>query len=223
MTYPTEFDIYLRNTAFIDSEHASVTQYANEVAGHLQSNKQKAIALYNAVRDDILYDPYHLVLNPALISASQTLQRKSGYCIEKSLLLAAAARALGIPSRLGFSIVRNHLSTPKFVEMLRTDMFVFHGYNEFWLDDKWVKCTPAFNRSLCERFQVLPLEFDGEQDSVFHEFENGKKYMEYIHEYGQFDDLPYALFVDELKKYYPHLFDKNQVRPLQWDTTSYQS
>lgn len=201
------FEIYLRPTAFIDSNHPTVIQYAEAKTQAGKTDKEKAVDLYNAVRDDILYDPYHLVLKPEVISASQTLERGSGYCIEKSLLLCAVARVHGIPARLGFSIVRNHLSTKKFVEMLRTDKFVFHGYNEFWLDNKWVKCTPAFNSTLCEKFGVAPLEFDGEHDSVFHEFAHGQKYMEYLHEYGQFDDFPYDLFVQELKIHYPHLFE----------------
>lgn len=213
------FEIYLRPTAFIDSNHPTVIQYVEAKTQAGKTDKEKAVDLYNAVRDDILYDPYHLVLKPEVISASQTLERGSGYCIEKSLLLCAAGRVLGIPSRLGFSIVRNHLSTKKFVEMLRTDKFVFHGYNEFWLDNKWVKCTPAFNSTLCEKFGVAPLEFDGEHDSVFHEFAHGQKYMEYLHEYGQFDDFPYDLFVQELKIHYPHLFEPGAKHYAnQWDT-----
>ena len=96
--------------------------------------------------------------------------------------------------------------------MLRSDKFVFHGYNEFWLDNKWVKCTPAFNKTLCEKFGTAPLDFDGIHDSIFQEFSpDGKHYMQYIHEYGQFNDLPYELFVSELQKYYPHLFDEKGV------------
>lgn len=212
------FEIYLRPTRFIDSNHPEVKRYAAEKTVGCTTDKEKAIALYYAVRDDIRYDPYHLILKAEAISASQTLARGSGYCIEKSLLLCAAGRANGIPSRLGFSIVRNHLSTQKFIEMLRTDKFVFHGYNEFWLNNKWVKCTPAFNKSLCDKFNVAALEFDGEHDSIFHEFAGGKKYMEYLHEYGQFDDFPFDLFVQELRTHYPHLFKGEGKHAHAWQT-----
>lgn len=211
-------ELYLRPTSFINSTHPKVKAYALQKTQGCTTDKEKAIALYNAVRDDILYDPYHLVLKPEAISASLTLERGRGYCIEKSLLLAATARVLGIPCRLGFSIVRNHLSTKKFVEMLRTDKFVFHGYNEFWLNNKWVKCTPAFNKSLCDKFGVGVLEFDGEHDSIFHEFVHGQKYMEYLHEYGQFDDFPFDLFVQELKIHYPHLFEPGAKHAHAWQT-----
>lgn len=199
---------YLRPTRFIDFDHEIVKQFALANSPPEASQKQNTVSLYYAVRDKIDYSPWHLTMNPETISASQTIERGIGYCIEKSLILAACARFIGIPSRLGFSIVRNHISTKKFVEMLRTDKFVFHGYNEFFLDGKWVKCTPAFNKSLCEKFNTHPLEFDGEHDSIFQEFApDGKKYMEYLHEYGTFDDLPYDLFYSELKKHYPHLFE----------------
>lgn len=203
---------YLRPTKFIDSDSPEVIEYAHQHASTSMSDREKAVSLYEAVRDGISYDPYHLILQPDAISASQTLKRRSGYCVEKSLLLAACGRVWGIPSRLGFSIVQNHLSSAKFVRMLRSDKFVFHGYNEFWLEGKWVKCTPAFNKSLCEKFGTKPLEFDGIHDSVFQPFSpDGREYMRYIHEYGQFDDLPYDLFVSELKLHYPHLFDESGI------------
>lgn len=203
---------YLSPTHFIDSNNASVIDFANSRTSATKTPTEKAIDLYYAVRDEILYSPYHIVLNPAQISASKTLQRKEGYCIEKSLLLAAAGRVHGIPSRLGFSIVQNHISTEKFRKMLRTDKFVFHGYNEFLLNDKWVKCTPAFNKTLCEKFHVPALDFDGVHDSVFQQFTpEGNQYMEYLHDYGQFADFPYQLFVSELKIHYPHLFKQGEA------------
>lgn len=209
--YGSEFDQYLDATEFIDSNDEKVMAYAKAVVPESATVKEKVIALYKAVRDDVFYNPYNLILDPKQISAGLTLNRKSGYCVEKSLLLAAVGRVHGIPSRLGFSIVKNHISTEKFTERLKSDKFVFHGYNEFWVDGKWVKCTPAFNAALCEKFGVKPLDFDGENDSIFQQFTNdGAKYMEYLHEYGQFADFPYELFVSELKLHYPHLFEKKQ-------------
>lgn len=201
---------YLTPTKFIDSDNASVIEFAQSRTRNNKSDREKVVDLYYAVRDEILYSPYHLVLDPEQISASLTLARKTGYCVEKSLLLAAAGRVHGIPSRLGFSIVRNHISTEKFRERLRSDKFVFHGYNEFLIDGNWVKCTPAFNKTLCEKFNVPALDFDGVHDSIFQQFTaDGKQYMEYLHEYGQFADFPYELFVAELKIHYPHFFEKN--------------
>ena len=135
------------------------------------------------------------------------IERGSGYCVEKANFLAAVARACNIPARLGFAIVRNHIGTEKLQEILKSDLFVFHGYTELYIDGQWVKATPAFNKELCERFNVTPLEFDGEHHSVFQEFDaQGNKHMEYLHDYGIFAEVPRELMVDELKKHYPHLF-----------------
>jgi hypothetical protein len=74
--------------------------------------------------------------------------------------------------------------------MMGTDLFVFHGYTELWLDGQWLKATPAFNRSLCEKAGIRPLEFDGHADSVFHEFDvSGRRHMEYVHDHGIYADL----------------------------------
>src|SRR5574341_322846 len=64
----------------------------------------------------------------------------------------AVARVVGIPARVGYADVRNHLSTPKLRELVGGDLFVWHGYAELHLEGRWVKATPAFNLTLCERF-----------------------------------------------------------------------
>jgi len=202
---------YLTPTPFIDFNDPLVVEFTHKYTNSLVTDIENIVSLYYAVRDSIVYSPWHIILRPDAISASQTITRGIGYCIEKSLVLAASGRLLGVPSRLGFSIVRNHISSQKFIETLRTDKFVFHGYNEFFLDGNWVKCTPAFNKSLCEKFGTEALEFNGREDSIFQSFSpDGKKYMEYLHEYGTFDDLPYDLFYAELKKHYGHLFENGE-------------
>lgn len=198
----------LKPSAYIDSNHPDVCRFALEAAGTSDSKKEQAVRLYYAVRDGFTYNPYCLTLMKEHYRASYVIGRKEGFCIQKAILLAAVARALGIPSRLGFATVRNHLATKKMLKLMKTDLFVFHGYTTLFLDGKWVKATPAFDIKLCERFGVLPLEFDGSTDSLFHPFDSsGKRHMEYVHDYGVFDDFPYELMLDEFKKYYPHVIE----------------
>ncbi len=168
--------------------------------------KEKAIAIFYAVRDEILYDPYRIVLKPEFMKASSVISRKYGYCVEKSLVLTTCFRYAGIPARMGFADVKNHLNTKRLQELMQTDLFVYHGYTEVYLEDKWVKATPAFNLSLCQRAKILPLEFDGKTDSIFHPLDaNGKKHMEYITDHGTFEDLPLEIILQAYEKYYPHL------------------
>jgi transglutaminase-like putative cysteine protease len=123
--------------------------------------------------------------------------------------MVACCRAIGIPARFGFAIVTNHIGVEKLTNYLRRYEIVFHGYAEIFLDNRWIKCTPAFDNRVCRLSGVSTLDWDGENDSMFQEFENGKKFMEYLHFYGEFADIPFELMHQEMKKYYPHLFATN--------------
>ncbi|MFO7549717.1 MAG: transglutaminase family protein [Acidimicrobiia bacterium] len=184
-------DDLLRATRYLDFDEPSVAGFADRVVGDAVDPTVVATRLFEAVRDEIRYDPYRISLAPDEMTASACLRRGYGFCVPKAVLLAAVARSRGIPARLGFADVRNHLSTPKLLEQLGTDLFLWHGYVELSLDDRWLKTTPAFNRSLCERFGVLPLEFDGKADALLHPFDSsGRRHMEYVGDHGTFDDLP---------------------------------
>ncbi|MGD9486951.1 MAG: transglutaminase family protein [Calditrichaceae bacterium] len=202
--------IYLKPTYFIDSDSSEIIEFSSENIKGEKTDIEKAVKLYYTVRDGFRYDPYKIDLERAAFKASSVLKKGYGFCINKAVLLTAAARAAGIPARLGFADVKNHLTSKKLTELMQTDVFLYHGYSELFLDHKWVKATPAFNLRLCKRFNVKPLEFDGTGDSVFHEFDtNGNRHMEYIHEHGSFADLPYDRIYSEYKKHYPLLFSMN--------------
>ena len=145
------------------------------------------------MRDDLRYDPYRIDPRPEAHRASAVLARRYGHCIDKAVVLAAAARAMGIPARLGFADVRNHLTSPRMRERMGdVDIFAYHGYAELYLRGKWVKATPAFNLSLCRKVGILPLEFDGENDSIYHPFDAaGRRHMEYVRHRGVYLDVPY--------------------------------
>ena len=204
--------IYLQPTPFIDCTAPEVQEYAERVCGRNRTDslKDRAVRLYYAVRDEIRYDPYDLRYSPDALRASTIIRKGSGYCVAKAVTLAALGRQQGIPSRLGFSDVRNHLSTPRLRQMMGTDLFIYHGYTEFFLDGRWVKATPAFNLSLCQRFQVKPLEFTGEEDSIFHEYNaEGRMHMQYVHDHGSFADLPFEQIFAAYHKQYPLLFQES--------------
>lgn len=200
----------LAPTWYITSEHPAVLDFVAAHAG-TGSAGERAIRLYYAVRDGVRYDPYSIRLDPANYRATTCLEQGAGYCINKAILLAACARAIGIPARLGFADVRNHLATPRLLDLLGTDVFYWHGYTSLWMNGRWVKATPAFNIELCERFGVKPLEFDGTTDSVFHEFDTGgRRHMEYIRVHGDFDDLPYEELTAVMLAEYPRLFEQEE-------------
>lgn len=181
---------HLATTPCIDADHPAVLAFA---LAHQEgdTDRERAVSLYLAVRDGLRYDPYRIDLSSKGMTASTALEQGYGWCVPKAVVLAAVARAAGIPARLGFADVRNHMSTEKLRETMKTDVFVWHGYTELWIEGAWRKATPAFNLSLCEKFGLLPLEFDGIHDSLYHPFDRaGNQHMEYVNERGSFDDLP---------------------------------
>lgn len=195
---------YLQPGAFIDSSHPLIAKFAAE-HGHGADERARAVALYYAVRDAVRYNPFQNFLLDDSYRGSACLERGEGWCVPKAALLAACARACGIPARVGFADVKNHLTTPRLTERMGTDLFVFHGYTEILLDGKWLKATPAFNLELCDRFRVKPLEFDGRNDSIFHPFDQDqRRHMEYVRERGSYADVP----AEEIKRVFGETYPK---------------
>lgn len=205
-TMPT-VDDYLRPSQFIDSTHPAVVQRTESLIDSAASQLENAVTLYYWVRDDIRYNPYMVASSHEAYLASTTLALGEGWCVPKAILLAALCRAAGIPARVGFADVRNHLSTARLRENMGTDIFYFHGYTSIFLNRKWVKATPAFNIELCQKFGLRPLEFDGLEDSLYHEFDvAGNRHMEYLNDRGEYLDLPYDELAAVFLEHYPNLF-----------------
>ena len=205
---PEKNSTYLEPTYFLDVTSSIVKEFAERSCKGASNHTERAIRLYYAVRDEIRYDPYSISPSPETFKASAVIAKGSGFCVAKAIVLTALGRQQGIPSRLGFADVRNHLSTSRLRELMKSDTYYYHGYTEFYLNDKWVKATPAFNLSLCQRFKVKPLEFDGKTDSIFHECnEEGRKHMEYLRDHGSFADLPYEEIFSCYRHHYPALFE----------------
>jgi transglutaminase-like putative cysteine protease len=193
----------LNPTDFIDSDSPVVRGFVERVAAGARDEHEVASRLFAAVRDCIRYDPYAVSADPADYRASAVLESDSGYCVQKSVALTAAARAAGIPSRLGFADVRNHLQSERLRERMGTDLFVWHGYSTFFIGGRWTKASCAFNTELCARFGVPPLEFDGRSDALLHPFtSDGSQYMEYVRERGIYRDLPLETMLASLQETY---------------------
>jgi transglutaminase-like putative cysteine protease len=194
---------YLLPTSIIDSDNEEVVLFAESAGGNSGDPVEVAVRLYYAVRDMIWYDPYYPFYLPEHYRASNTIKSRRGFCIPKAALLCALGRTKGIPTRIGFANVRNHLATRQLLEYMVTDIFDYHGFTEFYLEGKWVRATPAFNKELCQRHSVAPLEFNGREDSIFHAFNNDNKpFMEYIEYLGMYTDVPVDVILAGWEKVY---------------------
>lgn len=208
MTETEDVSRYLEPSEYIDSDSKEVRAFTSRALEGAEnvSDTQRAILLFDAVRDGIRYNPFKFDTELEPYKASAIANRESAFCVPKAILLTACLRASGIPAAIGFADVRNHLTSPKLMELMQSDLFVYHGYVQLWVDGKTFKVTPAFNKELCERFGVKPLEFDGTSDALFHEFNTkNQRHMEYVKDHGIFQDPPMVDIFEAFLKAYPKL------------------
>ncbi|WP_425392100.1 transglutaminase-like domain-containing protein [Ekhidna sp.] len=196
----------LESTYFFDYENPSIQELVDEFKDDSLSEHEKAKQLYLKVRDGWRYNPYDISFRKEALKSSNIAQKDYGHCIDKSILYISGLRALGIPTKLHLAKVKNHIAVERLTERFGTNELTPHGMVDVYLNGKWVKATPAFNKELCDKTGVAPLEFDGTNDSIFQEYGNdGQEFMEYLDDYGSFSDVPLDFIEQNMKENYPKL------------------
>ncbi len=182
---------YLKPTPAIECEAKSIKEKAQELTKGEENIVEKAKRLFYFVRDEIKYNPYSPFYLLEHYRASNILLRGEGFCVQKAALLAALARATGIPARLRFADIRNYIVPDKLVQSMGTNLFTYHGYDELYIGGRWVKATPSFDIKMCQENRIIPVEFDGKNDAVLHSHnQDGKLHIEYINDHGHYQDVP---------------------------------
>jgi transglutaminase-like putative cysteine protease len=192
--------VYLAPAEYIDGHHPLVAAQADRLRTAAGTELDVARAIYYFVRD-LTYQGGDFE-DLEIFRASSVLAAGHGYCVGKASLCTALARAAGIPARIGFADVRNHLASPRLLRAMRTDIFAWHGYTELLLGATWIKVSPTFDIGTCQRAGVAPLEFDGEHDAMLQSFDGGSS-MHYVREHGVFHDVPARFLVAEMQRLYP--------------------
>jgi transglutaminase-like putative cysteine protease len=201
---------YLKPTFLIDCDSPSIRQKAEELTEGREDTAEKARSLFYFVRDGIKYNPYTDKTTYEFYRASYVLAQREGYCVQKAGLLCSLSRAAGIPSRLGFANIRNHIVPEKLASLLKTDLFAYHGYTELFIDGQWLKATPAFDINMCREHRIIPVEFDGRNDAVFHKYNlEGKLHIEYLEDLGRSDDIP----VEKILQSWTEVYGTSDIRP----------
>jgi len=190
-----QMERYLKSTATIDSDNPSIKEKAQNLIRGKRETADKAKSLFYWVRDEIKYKPFVPLEVLENYRASKTLERGQGFCVEKAAVLAAFARAVGIPARLHLADIRNYLISDRLLKVMGTNLFSYHGYTELCIKGTWVKATPAFDLKMCQENRIIPVEFDGQNDAIFHSHNlDGKLHIEYVEDHGYREDVP----VDEI-------------------------
>lgn len=232
----TEIKQYLEPTSIIDSNSGEIRSLAWQIAPSDTPDRERAVRLYLWVRDEVIYDPYSPFYKPEHYRASEVIKRKRGFCVPKASALCALYRASGIPARLGFADVKNHLASRRIVEWLGTDLFVYHGYVELFMNGRWIKVSPAFDKNLCARFGVPPLDFDGIHDAMLQAYAppvddetpdqeklaGGKerRFMEYVRYHGTRKDVPIDEILEAWKAAYGTERVESWIRELEQSSHS---
>lgn len=199
---------FLKETSFFNYSHASIQEIIKPYPSSKLNKTDIAIQLYYKIRDEWRYNPYRISFVKEHYQSSFIAKKSDGHCIEKSILLISCLRALDIPARLHLAKVKNHIGVEKFIEKFGNDEITPHGMVDIYLNNKWVKVSPAFNKDLCDKLNVHALDFDGKNDSLFHEFDKaGNTFMLYLEDYGSFADVPLDFIANNFKENYPRIME----------------
>ena len=123
------------SNSYSGTDHAAsnseITALALKITGNLTSDYDKAVALFNWVRDNIEYNYY----SNSLQGAALTLTRGSGNCCDQSNLLVSMCRVVGLTVRYVHGYC--HFS----------DGWYGHVWTEIYVNGNWYSADPVSTRN----------------------------------------------------------------------------
>ncbi len=179
-------------TDVIDSTHPAIVEMATQLTAGQETPFRRAQALFNFVRDAVRYNIAPDLLSRADWRASATLARGDGFCQQKAVLLAALARAAGIPSAIGFQHLRDYkLLDTRYETAIPHGIIPYHGLTYLWLDGAWRIADATLDAALCKRRRYRLVELQPGADARLPATDlDGKPHFDILAEYGPFPDLP---------------------------------
>ena len=200
-------NVYLAPADIIHWDDIVVRQAA-EIVGGLTDPSDQARNLFTWVRDEVKYNPYSPFFLPEHYWPRTTLKRGEGYCVQKAALLVALLRCQGIPARLIHADIINHRFSQKLVDYMGSNLFVYHAYVDIFLNGKWIKATPSFEKELCRDLGIYPVEFSGREDAILHPLDKeGRPHIEYVRHHGVYADVQ----LDEIMAAWERTYTKERV------------
>ena len=119
---PTADD--LRPNSIIQSDDPAIVAMAKEMTGDAKDAWGKAVALERGVHELVEEKNF----SQAFATASDVARTREGDCTEHAVLLAALARAVGLPARAVIGLVY----------MTSSQSFGYHMWTEVYVDDRWI-------------------------------------------------------------------------------------
>lgn len=206
---PPELDTFLAPAPGVQSDNPQVIALAREVTAGCNTPADQARALFDYVRDTVRYSVSVPFEDLADYLALNTLERGWGFCVQKSSLLCALARAVGIPARLGFADIKNHLLPDYLDQMIPDKIIYFHCFVEWRLNERWVKATPSFDQRLSHERGWRLVEFSPDADGLLPATDQeGRPHVEYLYYRGWRMEVPLEEFIQvNVEKCGPQVID----------------
>jgi transglutaminase-like putative cysteine protease len=188
---------YLAPSPGVECEDGGIRTLADELTRGKLSSREKAAALFLFARDQVRYVPYAPFESVEDYLGPMVLERGYGFCTQKTSLLVGLCRAAGIPARFRFADLVNHNMPGRLEWVMQSNRMIFHTYAELFVEGRWLKATPSFERSLCEKMGWRLVEFDGTTDAVLPATDlSGRPHIGYVLDRGTDAGIPLQSMLD---------------------------
>ena len=129
----TNLDAYYKSSTNCQVNNAAIKNIVDSLTAGLTTDKEKAVAIYNYVRDKISYSFYYDTKYGAL----GTLNAKTGNCVDQAHLLVAMYRTAGLAARYEHGVCYFTLSGNTYG----------HVWTQVLIDNVWVAGDPTSERN----------------------------------------------------------------------------
>lgn len=179
----------LRADEWIDHDHPDIIKKAKELTDDIEDDWEKVIAIFEFIRDKIVYNFAPVIENATDWKASSVLKQKNGMCHQKSNLQVALFRAVGIPAALTYqSVVDYPLLQSRYKEMIPDGVLVYHALGVVHIDGEWYRMDATLDSGLCDlRGYQLTHVNPNEETLLADTKKDGDAHFEIVEDHGYFD------------------------------------
>jgi transglutaminase-like putative cysteine protease len=132
-TIPSSLQVYLQATANCESNDASIIALAQSITSGATTSYEKAVLIYNWVRDNLAYSFYYDTQKGAV----GTLQSRSANCCDHAHLVVALSRAAGLPARYVHG----------YCYFTSSGAWYGHVWAEIYADGRWITADATSSRN----------------------------------------------------------------------------
>ncbi len=155
-TIPDAVKPYLASSSFLNARDPEIVKLARQAVGKEKNPVKQADKLRKFVTEYVEEKD----LSVGLATASEVARSRKGDCTEHAVLLAAMARAAGLPARCvgGMGYVSFFAG--------RRNVFAFHMWTQVWIAGQWIDVDAAFRQTECDPSHIAMTILALNEDSM---------------------------------------------------------